>query len=128
MAGTTATWREQPEMVNAVLLQDVTILAVGDTFGGRPTQEQGGGAGGELTLAVKLDEAQLLMFAQEHGELGAVLRRDGEIGPQNKLPRVTFKELEKIMGDLDQARQRRIIQIQKGQAIEEVTIDPTTKK
>lgn len=125
VAGTSAAWRDQPEMINAVLLQDVTVLAVGDTFGGRPTQEQGGG---ELTLAVKLDEAQLLMFAQQHGELGAVLRRDGEIGAQNKIPRVTFKELEKLMGDLDQARQRRIIQIQKGQTVEEVTIEPATKK
>lgn len=123
-----AAWREQPDVVNAVLLQNVTVLAVGDTFGGRPTED--GMEGGELTLSLTLPEAQLLMFAQEHGELGAVLRREGDIRsePREKLPRISFKDMETIMGNLDADRKKRIVQIQKGQTVEEVTVEPGSGK
>ncbi len=123
-----ATWREQSDTVNAVLLQNVTVLAVGENFGGRPIQE--GQQGGELTLSLTLPEAQLLMFAQEHGELGGVLRREGDVNsqPREQLPRIAMKELDSVIGNLDQARKRRIIQIQKGQKIEEVTVEPAAGK
>jgi Flp pilus assembly protein CpaB len=122
-----ATWREEPGVVNAVLLQNVTILAVGENFGGRPNQDST--SSGDLTLSLTLPEAQLLMYAQEHGELGAVLRREGDIGaqPREKLPRITFKEIEGVIGNLDSERKRRIVQIQKGQTVEEVTVDPSGK-
>lgn len=123
-AAGSAALREQPEVVNAVLLQNVTVLAVGENFGGRPAQE--GQAGGELTLSLTLPEAQLLMFAQEHGELGAVLRREGDIRTEarEKLPRISFKDLETVVGNLDVERKKRIVQIQKGQTVEEVTVEP----
>ncbi|MCE9614448.1 MAG: Flp pilus assembly protein CpaB [Lentisphaerae bacterium] len=125
VAGSTAaTWREKSDMVNVVLLQNVTVLAVGENFGGKPLTEPGEG-GGDVTVSVTLPEAQLLMFASEHGELAAVLRREGDVAAESrdKLPRVTFKEIESLIGDLDAERKQRIVQIQKGQSVEAVSVD-----
>jgi len=109
-AAAAASWRDASDVVNVVLLQNVTVLAIGQQFGGSPTQQrEGTGGGGGLTLSVTLPEAQLLMFASQHGELGAILRREGSLTviPRNELPRVTFEEIEKIIGDLDQRRDQR---------------------
>jgi hypothetical protein len=75
--------------------------------------------GTDLTLALTLEEAQLLMFASQQGELGALLRRDGSIDVKSrgKLPRITFETIEKIVGDLDDKRSTRIIEGQKGSLI-----------
>jgi len=117
-----ATWRQGSDVVNVVLLQDVTVLAVGGAFGGSPKSQ--GGAGGELTLSLKLPEAQLLMFAQQNGELGAVLRRSGatDIVPRAELPRVTFEKLEEIIGDLDGKRNFHTVEVQKGSRSESVPV------
>ena len=106
-AAPVATWREVSDMVTVVLLQNVTVLAVGQQYGGQFQNEASGG--GSLTLSVTLPEAQLLMFATQHGELGAVLRRegDGTVMPRADLPRVTFEAIETIIGDLDQRRDQR---------------------
>ena len=118
----TATWRQGSDVVNVVLLQDVTVLAVGGAFGGSPKSQ--GGSGGELTLSLKLPEAQLLMFAQQNGELGAVLRRSGatDIVPRAELPRVTFEKLEEIIGDLDGQRNFHTVEVQKGSRTESVPV------
>jgi pilus assembly protein CpaB len=105
-----ASWRDASDVVNVVLLQNVTVLAIGQQFGGTPAPgREGSGGGGGLTLSVTLPEAQLLMFASQHGELGAILRREGSLSviPRTELPRVTFEEIEKIIGDLDQRRDQR---------------------
>jgi Flp pilus assembly protein CpaB len=120
-----ATWREVPSMVNVVLLQNVTVIAIGEAFGGGPASAFGRGAGGDsVTVSVTLPEAQLLMFAEQQGELGVALRREGNLDtlPRDKLPRVTFDEMEKLMGDLDQQRKHRIVQIMKGKTVEEVQV------
>jgi Flp pilus assembly protein CpaB len=111
---TTATWRQGSDMVNVVLLQNVTVLAVGEAFGSAPRPENAGGA--DLTLSLTLPETQLLMFAAEHGELGAVLRREGatDVKPRAELPRVTFEAIEQIIGDLDQKRMYRSLEVQQG--------------
>lgn len=99
--------RPGAEMVNVVLLQNITVLAIGSSFGGG--QRATGEGSNRLTLAVTLGEAQLLMFAAEHGDLGAVLRADGSVGvkPRNDLPRITFDTIEDIIGDLARERQQR---------------------
>jgi Flp pilus assembly protein CpaB len=111
-AGTVASWRQASDMINVVLLQNVTVLAIGEMMGGanRGPEEKGGS--GPMTLSVTLPEAQLLMFAAQHGELGAVLRREGATKtlPRDQLPRVTFEAIEKIIGDLDQRRDKRLSQ------------------
>ncbi len=111
---TTATWRQASDVVNVVLLQNVTVLAVGGVFVGA-TKSQGE-SGGDLTLSLKLPEAQLLMFAGQNGELGAILRREGatDILPRAELPRVTFEKIEEIIGDLDGKRNFRTVEVQKG--------------
>jgi Flp pilus assembly protein CpaB len=113
-ASSTATWRQGSDMVSVVLLQNVTVLAVGDAFGSGARVDSGGSA--DLTLAVTLQEAQLLMFATQHGELGALLRRDGstEVKARSELPKMTFQDIERIIGDLDDRRNIRIVEVQKG--------------
>jgi Flp pilus assembly protein CpaB len=104
-----SSWRQTSDMVNVVLLQNVEILAVGETFG---TNARGEG-GTDLTLALTLPEAQELMFAAQHGDLGAVLRRAGSIEVLNRtnLPRITFQDVERIIGDLDRTRN---VEVEKG--------------
>ena len=110
-AAPAASSQKASDLVNVVLLQNVTVLAVGDTMGGAAQAQPGERAGsGAISLSVTLPEAQLLMFAAQHGELGAVLRREGAIDtrPRSELPRVTFEAIEKIIGDLDQRRDKRL--------------------
>jgi hypothetical protein len=60
--------------------------------------------------------------------LGAVLRREGatDITPRSELPRVTFEEIEKIIGDLDGKRNYRNVEVQKGsQSITVPVTNPT---
>jgi Flp pilus assembly protein CpaB len=114
-----------PDTACVVLLQNVTVIAVGETIGqvmNRPSQF---GTGGKITFSVTLPEAQLLMFSSQYGELALALRREGEIQvlAREDLPRVTFEELERITRDLDNVRKNRIVQIMKGREIEEVRIE-----
>jgi Flp pilus assembly protein CpaB len=121
-SATSATWRQGSDLVNVVLLQNVTVLAVGDTYGGAVKGESD--SGGDLTLSLTLAEAQELMFAQQNGELGAVLRRAGatESIARADLPRVTFDEIDKIIGDLDGKRNYRTVEIQKGAQTQAVPV------
>ena len=113
ISGPVASWRNASDLVNVVLLQNVTVLAVGGNFNGAPGAS---GSGGDLTLALTLPEAQELMFAQQNGQLGAVLRRGGSTDVMGRadLPRVTFESIDKIIGDLDEQRNYRSIEVQKG--------------
>jgi len=126
--GMAATWRQGSDMVDVVLLQNVTVLAVGDTFGGVP-RGNNVQSGGELTLSLTLQEAQLLMFAGAHGELGAVLRREGavEVKPRSDLPKISFEAIDKIVGDLDERRAMRLVEVQKGSRVETVPVMNATE-
>jgi Flp pilus assembly protein CpaB len=121
-AATAATWRQGSDVVNVCLLQNVQVLAVGDAFGGGVRSQSD--AGGGLTLALTLAEAQMLMFAEQNGTLGAVLRRDGATGvvARGDLPRVTFDAIDKIIGDLDGKRAFRTVEVQKGSSTESVPV------
>jgi len=121
-AATAATWRQGSDVVNVCILQNVTVLAVGETFaGGIRSQSE---AGGGLTLALTLAEAQTLMFAEQNGTLGAVLRREGatSVVARADLPRVTFDAIDKIIGDLDGKRNFRTVEVQKGSSSESVPV------
>jgi pilus assembly protein CpaB len=113
-ATTAANWRPGPDMVNIVLLQNVTVLAVGEQYSG--AAKTPGAGGGDLTLSLTLPESQLLMFASEHGELGVVLRRSGDsdVKPRAELPRLTFDAIDKLIGDLDGRRSLRLVEVQQG--------------
>jgi pilus assembly protein CpaB len=123
----TASWRQGSDVVNVVLLQNVTVLAVGDAYGGAPRSPQQSSSAGDMTLALKLPEAELLMFAGQNGELGAVLRRAGatDVVSRADLPRVTFAKLEEIIGDLDGKRNYRNVEVQKGSQREMVPVSST---
>lgn len=113
LAGPVASWRSASDLVNVVLLQNVTVLAVGENYNGATGVN---GTGGDLTLALTLPEAQELMFAAQNGQLGAVLRRGGstDVMTRDNLPRITFESIDKIIGDLDQQRNTRNVEVQKG--------------
>ena len=112
--------------VCVVLLQSVNVIAIGTTIGetyGLSSQEISGG--GNVTFSVTLPEAQLLLYASSHGELALVLRREGEIEvlAREDLPRVTMKNLDDIINDLDSKRNKRVIQVMKGGRAEEVEVE-----
>jgi len=113
LAGPVASWRTASDLVNVVLLQNVTVLAVGENYNGATGVNS---TGGDLTLALTLPEAQELMFAAQNGQLGAVLRRGGstDVMTRTDLPRITFDSIDKIIGDLDEQRNTRNIEVQKG--------------
>jgi pilus assembly protein CpaB len=113
-ASAMATWRQGSDIVNVVLLQNVTVLAVGESYGGLGRGQNQ--TGSDLTLSLTLQEAQLLMFASQNGELGAVLRREGatDFTPPDQRQRVTFEAVENIVGDLDGKRNFRNVDVQKG--------------
>lgn len=115
---------EKDRTVCVVLLQSVNIMAIGTTIGetyGMPTEE----GGGNVTFSVTLPEAQLLMYASNHGDLALVLRREGEIEvlAREELPRVTMETLENLITDLDSQRSKRVVQIIQGNQIEEIEVD-----
>jgi len=114
LPNSSAAWRPTSDVVNVVLLQNVTVLAVGGAYGNAPKSQ--GDSAGELTLALALPEAQLLMFAAQNGQLGALLRREGatEVLTRSELPRVSFEKLEEIIGNLDGKRNFRSVEVQKG--------------
>ncbi|HTR43678.1 MAG TPA: Flp pilus assembly protein CpaB [Pseudomonadales bacterium] len=113
ISGPVASWRQASDLVNVVLLQNVTVLAVGGNYNGAAGA---GGGGGDLTLSLTLPEAQEVMFAAQNGQLGAVLRRGGstDVTARADLPRITFESIDKIIGDLDEQRNYRSIEVQKG--------------
>jgi pilus assembly protein CpaB len=110
------------DIANVVLLQNVTVLAVGEMLGGTVRGDSAGGS--DLTLALTLREAQLLMFASQQGEIGAVLRREGttEVLTGNNTPRVTFDNISDIIGDLYNQRNVRQVEIQKGSSTQVVPV------
>jgi Flp pilus assembly protein CpaB len=122
-----SSWRQSSDMVNVVLLQNVTILAMGEQFGGS-TGAKETSAGTDITLSLTLQEAQMLMFASEHGELGAVLRRweSVDVQPRADLPKITFAEVEKIIGDLDDKRNYRTVDVQHGTKTTPFPVTPNT--
>jgi pilus assembly protein CpaB len=122
MGGSVASWRQASDLVNLVLLQNVTVLAVGGNYNGASGAQQG--SGGDLTLALTLPEAQELMFAAQNGQLGAVLRRGGstDVTTPANLPRITFDSIDKLIGDLDEQRNYRSIEVQKGSDNESVPV------
>lgn len=113
------------QSVCVVLLQNVNILAIGDVIGAAYRNPEEASLGGSITFSVTLQEAQLLMFAAQQGELAMVLRRDGEIEvfQRDELPRITMAQMEAITGRLDADRARRTIEIMKGQEVEKIEVE-----
>jgi pilus assembly protein CpaB len=113
------------ETVCVVLLQNVNILALGETIGEIYAQDIEGLGGGAVSFSVTLQEAQLLMYAAEHGDLAMALRREGEIEVFDRadLPRITMAELEEVTRRLDDQRQSRTIEVMRGREVQTIEVE-----
>jgi pilus assembly protein CpaB len=99
----------QNETVTLTLLQDVTVLAVGNQLatdlGGRSAQS----SYSMVTLEVTPREAEVLVFAQQaKGQLYLTLRRSDDASFEKLLPEVDFEAIEKNLPELNDYRQRNV--------------------
>jgi pilus assembly protein CpaB len=72
------------------LLQNLAVLAVGDM---RAENEGPTRGFSSVTLAVDLDEAELLVFAQSRGSLGYALRGEGDFETVNDIAEKSFGDV-----------------------------------
>ncbi|MCP4873079.1 MAG: Flp pilus assembly protein CpaB [Proteobacteria bacterium] len=91
--------REQHTVETRTILQAVTVLAVGDAIGGTSEYAARGGGGGQerrstdVTLAVSPREAEMLVLAQDQGELSMTLRFSGELDESEALEGWNLRDL-----------------------------------
>jgi pilus assembly protein CpaB len=104
------------DRVTLPLLQNVLVLAAGRDLGGEvQNAQQGAGAGqpnntvqaghniSMVTLSVTLEEAALLVFAQDRGRLSLVMRNPDDINVVEGLPETSMSNL---IQTRDQQQQR----------------------
>ncbi len=87
----------QLDTVTLTLLQNLTVLAVGQRYGGgsRASMAVRRSRGyTNLTLSVSAKEAEMLVFAQQKGHLTLTLRHPEDVYLEKKTQRVDFKYLE----------------------------------
>lgn len=99
------------ELVTLTMLQDVTVLAVGQTLSRQSLfrgQQRNAGYS-TVTIEVTPREAEVLVFAQQiQGRLTLALRNPNDIGFESELPDVNFQHIEKKLPDLNNYRQKNI--------------------
>jgi pilus assembly protein CpaB len=103
---------DQMETVTLTVLQDVTLLAIGQTL----AKQQFDAGRAErpspytsVTVEITPREAELLVFAQQmKGQLVLTLRNPSDISFEENLPRVDFKQIESSLSDLNRFRQQNI--------------------
>jgi len=101
----------QMETVTLTILQDVTVLATGQTMADAPTsgRSRRGSSYSTVTLEVSPREAEVLVFAQQvRGSLVLSLRHPDDVYYMEKLPEIDFEYLEKELPNLNADRQKRI--------------------
>lgn len=101
------------ETVTLTVLQDVTVLATGQTTAdkaarpGRP--ERAGRSYNTVTFEVTPQEAELLVFTQTvKGKLSLALRNPADVSFITNLPTVNFEHLQKQLPNINMIRQRDI--------------------
>jgi len=109
--------KTQPEVMESVtltVLQDVTVLATGQTTarqlqGSRNARAAAGASYSTVTLEVSAEEAELLVFAQQmRGSLTLTLRNPGDVTWKRDLPSVNFDHIQNALPEINQRRQRDI--------------------
>ena len=102
----------QMETVTLTVLQDVTVLATGQTLANAPTpsgRSRRDSGYSTVTLEVSPREAEVLVFAQQvRGRLVLSLRNPADVYYEEELPEIDFQYLEKELPKLNEDRQRRI--------------------
>lgn len=102
------------ENVTLTILQDVTVLATGQTTTRQLMSERGQRDGAStgysmITLEVSAEEAELLVFAQQmRGSLTLALRNPGDITWKRDLQSVNFDHIQNALPDINLRRQRDI--------------------
>jgi pilus assembly protein CpaB len=102
---------QQTEAVTLTVLQDVTVLATGQTLGkqGGEGLDRARGAGGYSTVTVEVTprEAELLVFVENmRGHLTLSLRNPADVSFERDLPEVNFDKLEKELPEMNAHRQQ----------------------
>jgi pilus assembly protein CpaB len=102
----------QMETVTLTVLQDVTVLATGQTLANQLTVDRGPRrqAGySTVSLEVTPREAELLVFAQQtQGRLTLSLRNPSDVYYEEDLPSVNFEQLQESLPELNRYRQQSI--------------------
>lgn len=93
-------------MATITLLQNVTILAVGGSFGSMSRDASMGYR--TVTVSVTPLEAEILVFAQERGKLSLSLRNNRDLGSALEIPKVTWEDVYKTEKRATIQRQRDI--------------------
>jgi len=102
------------ETVTLSVLQDVTILATGQTMSrqllaGRNGQRRSSGGYSTVTLEVTPQESELLVFAQQmKGSLTLTLRHPRDVTWKKDLPSVNFDYLQNALPQINLDRQRNV--------------------
>jgi pilus assembly protein CpaB len=90
----TETGGEGTGIATITLLQNVTILAVGDRFGTAAAEPNVGYR--TVTLSVTPLEAEILVFAQERGKLSLALRNNRDLASEGEIPKITWEDIYKV--------------------------------
>ena len=98
------------ETVTLTVLQDVTVLAVGQKLANRRSSDRSAGGGARtITVEVTPREAELLVFAQQvKGGLTLTLRNPSDVSFEPELPEINFSHLESKLPELNTYRQKNI--------------------
>ena len=97
------------EWVTLTVLQDVTVLATGQTLGKAELGERSRVNTGYNTVTVEVTprEAELLVFVENmRGHLTLSLRNPEDVSYEKNLPEVNFETLERELPDLNLYRQQ----------------------
>ncbi len=109
--------KTQPEVMENVtltVLQDVTVLATGQTTARQLQSTRGaradaGSGYSTVTLEVSAEEAELLVFAQQmRGSLTLTLRNPKDVTWKRDLPSVNFDHVQNSLQEINLRRQRDI--------------------
>ena len=97
--------------VTMTLLQNVTMLAVGQEISDVPSSEgrKQSASYSTVTLSVTIDEAELLTIAQTRGKMTLLLRNREDV----EVSTITKKTLREVLEDLEVIQEKRQIRIRK---------------
>lgn len=94
--------------VTMTLLQNVTLLAVGQQFSDVASDQQQRQQYSSVTMSVTVDEAELLTIAQTRGKLMLLLRNRDDV----EVTRVSKRTLKQVLKDLEILQESRNKKIQ----------------
>ena len=90
------TQRQPGQIVTITLLQNILVLAVGQDLGGIASEDpemNAFGRSNQVTLSATMEEAQLLVQAQQQGSLQLMMRNPDDITIAENLPETTAADI-----------------------------------